>query len=127
MRRPARVKNYLVGVSTVLIADQREALGSLFWRPSLTAPTADSPCFHSHSLWSYLLRCQLVFSISNGCCHLSVELNASPGEASFRRDFAVTRTRRLATKLLILLGGFFPGLAVSQRLVGLCAHPQPMQ
>ena len=39
--------------------------------------TADSPCFHSHSLWSRLLRCQLVSSISNGCCHLGAELSVS--------------------------------------------------
>jgi hypothetical protein len=25
--------------------------------------TADSPCFHSHSVWSCLLRCRLGFSI----------------------------------------------------------------
>src|SRR5258708_23150001 len=34
----------------------------------------------------------------NGCCHLCVELNRPFPRRPFRRDLAVTRTRRLVTK-----------------------------
>ena len=32
----------------------------------LSSPIAESPRFHPHSCWSYLLRCQLVSSIATG-------------------------------------------------------------
>src|SRR6266849_3266889 len=48
---------------TTVTADHREALQTL--RPYPHFPIADSPCFHSHSLWSGSLRCQLVSSILN--------------------------------------------------------------
>jgi hypothetical protein len=60
---------------------------------------ADSPCFHSHSLWSGWLRCQLESSISNRVLP-SQNRTESPRfrKRSFRRDLAVTRTRRWVTK-----------------------------
>ena len=49
------------------IADQLEApqrpFRFLSWK-GFFLPLADSPCFHSHSWWSGLLRCQLESSIS---------------------------------------------------------------
>jgi hypothetical protein len=71
---PGNDFDFLVVPPFPLLADQREArhrpvLGSL--------SLAESPCFHSHSRWSGLLRCQLGFSIQNGCCHLGIELNVS--------------------------------------------------
>jgi hypothetical protein len=84
---------------------------SVLFRRSLSAflAIADSPCFHSHSLWSRLLRCQLVFSISNGCCPLSASnwsLSVSERLGS-RRTLAVTRTRRFASEPQILQATFF--------------------
>ena len=88
---------------------------------------AESPCFHSHSRWSGLLRCQLGSSISNGCCHLCAEVTPCFQKRSFRRDHAVTRTRRLATNLSSSSCSLFqplPGVAIAQRLVHFTAHPQ---
>jgi hypothetical protein len=97
----------------------------LFRPPFLSTflATADSPCFHSHSCWSICSRCQLVFSISNGCCHLGIELSLSC-ENSFRRDLAVTRTRRFATKPKNSSGRFlFRCLAIPQRFIHCACDP----
>lgn len=93
-------------------------------------PLAESPCFHSHSRWSCSLRCQLGSSISNGCCHLRIEVTSLFPETLFRRDRAVTRTRRFATNLPSSSCSLFqllPGVTVPQRLVHFTTHPQGMQ
>jgi len=61
---------------------------------------ADSPCFHSHSFVERQLRCQLGSSISNRVLpsqHRTERLRFR--KRSFRRDLAVTRTRRWVTEL----------------------------
>ena len=66
----------------------------------LTTSIADSPYFHLHSVVELLLRCQLVFSIWNGCCRLVAELRRFHfWRCSFLADAAVTRTRRLGQTL----------------------------
>ena len=72
MRRPPYVNNNFWGGSArSFAADQREAPRrppvSPFPRKGFFFALADSPRFHSHSVWSRLLRCQLGFSIFNGC------------------------------------------------------------
>jgi hypothetical protein len=47
----------------------------------LTTSIADSPYFHLHSVVELLLRCQLVFSIWNGCCRLTAELDVAVSSA----------------------------------------------
>jgi hypothetical protein len=56
-------EGFWLGLRTKPIADQREAHNA----PSFLEFTiAESPRFHPHSLWSCLLRCQLVSSIATG-------------------------------------------------------------
>jgi len=96
------VKRFFSHSFLPVLADRREAPQRprvlLLFSGSFSA-LAESPCFHSHSCWSGVLRCRLGSSISNGCCHLSIELTPLLPETLFRRDLAVTRTRRFATKL----------------------------
>ena len=71
-------------------------------------------------------------SSQNGRCHLRTELSRPRfRKRSFRRDLAVTRTRRLATKpnyiVLSCLLRSSRRPAVAQRLVHFPTHPQPVQ
>ena len=86
------------------VADQRKApqRSAVFFFLGRFSSLAEWPCFHSHSRWSGLLRCQLGSSISNGCCHLCAEVTPCFQKRSFRRDHAVTRTA-VARKLAVLL------------------------
>src|SRR5665213_4414583 len=83
----------------MVVADQREAphsvlppfiLGKVFFFPPLTRPASirtlvGAGC--SGASWSPQSH--------NGCCHLSIELSRLRcRRPSFRRDLAVTRTRR---------------------------------
>ena len=101
MRRPARVKPFSFGRSTMRpIADQREAqlafslsfIERFFARLSIqpiadqreahnaaipNSQITDSPYFHPHSLWSDCSGASWVSSIGNGCCRLEPELNVS--------------------------------------------------
>ena len=107
-----------------LTADQREAQLASF--PNL--PTADSPCFHSHSLVERLAPVPVGVLNLNGCCYLGIELKASVTRSTFRRDLAVTRTRRFGVLLhpsSRVRGLFSP--ALPQRFIAFPADPQPMQ
>ena len=95
--------------------------------------TAASPCFHSHSRWSF--RPGAVWCPSSDrCCHLSTELiRFRCRQRPFRRDSAVTRTRRFVTTSIrqVCSGSSScsalccPG--IPQRLVDFACHPQPVQ
>jgi hypothetical protein len=101
----------------------REALAGV--RP---IPTADSPCFHPHSLVERLAPVPVGVLNLNGCCYLGIELKASVTRSTFRRDLAVTRTRRFGVLLhpsSRVRGLFSP--ALPQRFIAFPADPQPMQ
>ena len=91
--------------------------------------TADSPCFHSHSLWSCSLRCQLVSSISNGCCHLSAELSTffqwarSPATSQSPELGELQFTQNSSGHFLFCCRRH----TIPQRLVDFARHPQPVQ
>ena len=58
---------------------------------------AESPRFHSHSLWRLFAPVPVGILNFNGCCHLGTELNGfCCQKRTFLADLAVNRTRRLA-------------------------------
>src|SRR6266566_8299015 len=76
-------------------ADRRPAGGAANLRPSQNFPSPNRPASIRTLVGARGLRCQLGSSISNGCCHLSIELICIRCRLrSFRRALAVTRTRR---------------------------------
>jgi hypothetical protein len=110
------LERFLPAQRVIFDADQREAHHSSVLPFTLT--TADSPCFHPHSKDSLNPWCRLAFLIFDGCCHLSAELSRPCLQKRwFRRDLAVTRTRRFATNLFYsgccLFNGASPGIAVA--------------
>src|SRR5690242_13868563 len=134
MRRLVHVKSYFIHRRTDFpFADQREAprwspdVAFLFLERFFFLP-AESPCFHSHSEWSYLLRCQLAFSIDNGRCHLELEL--CPGFRALVLPCPRSRPNPAWISNPIPLTGGSPrppGLGLVQRFVYLTADPQPVQ
>jgi hypothetical protein len=69
-------------------------------RPSRFPPFADSPCFHSHSSGALCSGASWCPQSQIGCCHLGIELSRPRFQRPpFRRDLAVTRTRRWVTNL----------------------------
>src|SRR5205814_2807823 len=97
------------------------------------AALADSPCFHSHSVWSGF-RSGASWSPSSSKRVLPSQCRTERPRLQwrpFRRDFAVTRTRRWVyknpTTFLGCLVRSGCGPAVAQRFVHFSAHPQPVQ
>ena len=91
-------------------------------------PSPNTPCFHSHSLRSEALPCRLVFSFSDRVLPSLYRTETSRcRKASFHRDVAVTRTRRLGCKKLVDPSGCLSepllSAAVTQRLVDFTRYP----
>ena len=86
--------------SAIDTADRRPAGGALCSRFLLQLPSPTRPTSIRTLWWSFTLRCQLVFSICNGCCRLVAELRRFHfWRRSFLADAAVTRTRGLGQTL----------------------------
>jgi hypothetical protein len=86
--------------SAIDTADRRPAGDALCSRFLLQLPSPTRPTSIRTLGWSFTLRCQLVFSICNGCCRLGAELRRFRfWRRSFLADAAVTRTLRLGQTL----------------------------
>ena len=144
MRKPALVKYCFLGPGHRL-GDRRPTGGAIHFQTpsswkcflSLMTPTADSPCFHSHSELEHFRSgaCWRPQSI-NRCCHLRLELNVSLG--NLRSSF-YSQSPELGDWLLLCQNPIplcccLPGslhrwsrLAVPQRFIHFPRYPQPMQ
>lgn len=133
MRRPAGVNTFSHDPSARLVADQREAhqRSAVFLSEKGFLPSPNRPASirtlagaaRSGASWGSQSSTGAAISVPNSA-------RPVPRTGSFRRDLAVTRTRRLAVHLPSSSSSSFRpllGVAVSQRLVHLTAYPQSMQ
>src|SRR4029434_5881176 len=137
MRGPPGVKVFFTDLSSK--GRHRPTGGATQRSPSLLPflerflpALADSPCFHSHSLWSGMPRCQLESFISKRVLPSQSRTESPP----FPETLVPPRPRShpnsaigYQTELhcLSCLLGRSRRLAVAQRLVHFPAHPQPVQ
>ena len=136
MRGPPGVKVFFADLSSKGRRRPEEAPHSMlppsFLRKVFPLPSPTRPASIRTLLWSGMPRCQLESFLSKPVLP-SQNRTESPRfpKRSFRRDLAVTRTRRLATQqnyiVLSCLLRRSRRLAVAQRLVHFPTHPQPVQ